>query len=62
MKDFHCESCGVELSADEVMCDSCGEDFLTESGPDIFVDGAKLSKTSQAYANTLDAILGRMMR
>lgn len=62
MKDFHCESCGVELSADEVMCDSCGERFLMETGPDVFVDGKKLSKTSQAYENALDAILGRMMR
>lgn len=57
-----CPMCGAELRDEDVMCDSCGEDFLTENGPDVFVDGKKLSKTSQAYANALDAILGRMMR
>ena len=61
MNDFHCESCGVELFADEVMCESCGERFLMETGPEVFVDGTRLSKTSQSYANVLDFLFSVSM-
>lgn len=56
MTEFHCEECGVVLDGDEVMCGSCGEAYLRECGPTMFLDGVEVSKGSQVYDDVFDAV------